>query len=177
MGTLLYLIAARLVRDELGATLRADRVRSDDAVAVWNRFIKQGIARDHDGRPEFINAKLADASDEVFKFFIANLMDAEMSLRQMRSMVHENAPVLSPADLRKNGLPLAELKFGIFIDEYLDNGFKIYVHHRGDEVAQLTVSNDFFGADGSQFSVVSIGVDKGTTARDWVRCFTSLRPD
>lgn len=46
MGTMLYVIAAKFVRDREGARLRSDFEPGDDAIAVWKRFVSRGFAEE-----------------------------------------------------------------------------------------------------------------------------------
>lgn len=78
LGSLMYLCGGRWLKDNLGANLRSDFSPSDQAVAVWRRFVSQGLAREENGEFVMLDSKIEGASREIYPFFIERIENPEV---------------------------------------------------------------------------------------------------
>lgn len=82
LGSMLYLVGARLLHEYRGARLRSEMSRSEQAINAWHRFLRAGIAEEVDVfflgqtieryavfRPD----RVVEASAQVYAFFLARL--------------------------------------------------------------------------------------------------------
>ena len=90
LGSFMYLVAARWLDESGGAGLRSDFSPSDQAVAVWQRFVREGLAR-ADGDYFYIDReRIAQASREIYPLFLSRIENPDFSAlcaRELESLL------------------------------------------------------------------------------------------